>query len=396
MSNSFFKNFFSQPHQPFFTSGIIFFILYMILLLTNYLDVYVLDSSIIHFHAYPMVFAVFSQFFLGFLYTVFPRYLNYKPYDVKTYQSSFFLYFVAAILILVSLIANISIIYGVVILLIAQIQAFKNLFEVHKNSQLGNKTDTKWILIFFSTSILAQVLFLASFFIGNLSFAFEKLSINIGFYLFLFGVIISVSQRMIPFFTRSLHFDYQINKSKNFLELLFFFLVLKVVLITIANPSLYLLSDLPLFIITARELIKYKLPFKKSPAILWVLFLALYWIPVSFAFASIESLSAILSLNIVFEKVSLHILALGYFVTVLLGFGTRVTLGHSGQRPHANNFTIFIFIFVQVIVFLRILSAFSLNFSDLYISLLNITSLALIIGLITWSSKYLKILIFGK
>lgn len=396
MFNSFFKNFFSQPHQAFFASGIIFFILYMILLFANYSGIYTLSSSIVYFHAYPMVFAVFSQFFLGFLYTVFPRYLNYKPYDVNTYKNSFLLYFLASILILVSLLLDLSIIFGVVILLVAQIMAFRNLYEVHKNSQVETKTDTKWILRFFFSSIIAQGIFLGSFFVGNLSNSFENLAINIGFYLFLFGVIISVSQRMIPFFTRSLFFDYEINKSKNFLELLFSFLILKVLLITISNPSLYILSDLPLFIIITRELIKYKLPIKKSPAILWILFLGLYWIPFAFALSSIESICSLLSLNFVFEKASLHTLALGYFVTVLLGFGTRVTLGHSGQRPHANNFTVFIFIAVQVIVVLRLISALSLNFSDLYITLLNISSIALILGLLAWSSKYLKILILGK
>ncbi|MCX6073897.1 MAG: NnrS family protein [Campylobacterales bacterium] len=31
-----------------------------------------------------------------------------------------------------------------------------------------------------------------------------------------------------------------------------------------------------------------------------------------------------------------HLLVLGFLTTILIGFGTRVTLGHSGQPPHAN------------------------------------------------------------
>ena len=89
-------------------------------------------------------------------------------------------------------------------------------------------------------------------------------------------------------------------------------------------------------------------------------------------------------------------MSLGYFLTVLVGFGTRVILGHSGTTPHANNFAIFIFIVIQFIAILRIFTSFSSNFGLDYIFLINLTAVLLIIGLIVWSSKYLTILLKGK
>ena len=100
--------------------------------------------------------------------------------------------------------------------------------------------------------------------------------------------------------------------------------------------------------------------------------------------------------SIIFEKAVIHTLALGYFVTVLIGFGTRVILGHSGNIIHANNFAIFIFIFVQIIAIFRIFTSFSLNFELNYITLLNLTAILLIFGLFLWSSKYITILLIGK
>jgi uncharacterized protein involved in response to NO len=83
-------------------------------------------------------------------------------------------------------------------------------------------------------------------------------------------------------------------------------------------------------------------------------------------------------------------------MTVLVGFGTRVILGHSGSTPHANNFAIFIFIWIQVIAIFRIFTSFSLNFELNYSALLNLTASLLIIGLLLWSSKYIVILLKGK
>ena len=177
---------------------------------------------------------------------------------------------------------------------------------------------------------------------------------------------------------------------------MFVFLALKVVLLSFDNAKLNLIADIPLFIIITKELIRWKLPFFKVPAIMWVLFLGLYWISVAFFISIIEGLMAFYDPSIVFEKAVIHTLALGYFITLLVGFGTRVILGHSGSIIHANNFAILLFISVQIITILRIFTSFSLNFGFNYVSLLNLTASLLIIGLLLWSSKYIVILIKGK
>ncbi len=209
-------------------------------------------------------------------------------------------------------------------------------------------------------------------------------------------IIFTISQRMIPFFTTAKAPDYKINKSENLLKLVFSFLILKVFLLSFDNVKLNLIADIPLFIIITKELIKWKLPLFKVPAIMWVLYIGLYWIPVAFAISIIESLMAFYDPNIVFEKVVIHTLALGYFITLLIGFGTRVILGHSGSTPHANNFAIFIFIFVQIVAILRIFSSFTLNFALDYTFFINLTAILLIVGLLLWSSKYITILLKGK
>lgn len=394
---SWYKKFSSQPHQPFFTSGIIFFILFLTLFTSIYSGIINVDTSVLTYHAYSMIFVVFIQFFLGFLFVVFPRFLMQAEIKPDVYMKQFLLYLVSSLGILLSIIffSQITILFQLVIF-VAQILSFKLLLDIHKKSLMKEKEDTKWVLIGFISGLVGHILFIISGFDFNYSYLIAEFSVNIGFYLFLFVIIFAISQRMIPFFTTAKAPGYVANKTKNILLYLYVLLALKVAFLSFLDTTFNLIIDIPLFILITRELIKWKLPFFKVPAIMWVLYLALYWIPVGFFLSIVESIMAIYSPEVLFEKVVIHTLALGYFVTVLLGFGTRVVLGHSGSTPHANNFAITIFIAVQFITVLRIISSFSLNSDTLYLTLINITAILLIVGLIVWSTKYLAILLKGK
>jgi uncharacterized protein involved in response to NO len=394
---SWYKKFSSQPHQPFFTSGILFFILFMCLLIASYTNILTLDSSILKYHAYTMIFVIFIQFFLGFLFVVFPRFLVQAEIQAKVYMNQFILYFVSSIGIFLTLIfySKITLIFQI-LMLIAQIMSFKLLYKIHKNSVVKIKEDTKWVLISFFGGLIAHGLFLISSLPFLSFFVVSKFAINAGFYIFIFMIIFTISQRMIPFFTTAKDPTYKINKSENILKIVFAFLVLKVALLSFDNVKLNLIADIPLLIIITKELIKWKLPLFKVPAIMWVLYIGLYWIPVAFSISIIESLMAFYNPDIIFEKAVIHTLALGYFMTVLVGFGTRVILGHSGTTPHANNFAIFIFVTIQVVAILRIFTSFSLNLILDYSFFLNLTASLLVVGLLLWSSKYIVILLKGK
>lgn len=394
---SWYKKFSSQPHQPFFTSGILFFILFMGLFIASYSNILTLDSTILKYHAYSMIFVIFIQFFLGFLFVVFPRFLVQAEIQTKVYMNQFLLYFVSSIGIFLTLIfySEITIIFQI-LMLITQIMSFKILYKIHKNSVVKIKEDTKWVLISFFSGLIAHGIFIISSLPFLSFFQVSKFAINAGFYIFIFMIIFTISQRMIPFFTTAKDPTYKINKSENLLKLVFVFLALKVVLLSFDNVKLNLITDIPLLIIITKELIKWKLPLFKVPAIMWVLYIGLYWIPVAFSISIIESLMAFYNPDIIFEKAVIHTLALGYFMTVLVGFGTRVILGHSGTTPHASNFAIFIFVAVQIVALLRIFTSFSLNFVLDYPFLLNLTASLLIIGLLLWSSKYIVILLKGK
>ena len=396
MLKNWYEKFSAQPHQPFFANGIVLFIAFMILLLLSYSNKIDLNTTFMTFHAYAFVFILFIQFFLGFLFVVFPRFLIQANIEPKVYMKQFLFYFFGSYIFLIALLCSSSLyILGLILVFVGQILSFKTLFAIYKNSIVKDKYDTKWVLIGFGTGIVANAIFLVSLFGFEQTLFLQQFSIHSGFYLFLFIIIFAISQRMIPFFTSLKVAGYNINKSKYLMEKVYGLLFLKLIVVTIGEPKLYILADIPLFLFFTYELYKWKLPLFKTTAIMWVLFISLYWIPFGFLISSVESLSAIFNWGIIFERTSLHTLALGYFLTVLIGFGTRVVLGHSGQTPHADKVAIAMFIFIQFIVLVRLWAGLALNFEADYTFWINHSALLLIIALIAWSIKYLGILIKG-
>ncbi len=396
MLKNWYERFSAQPHQPFFANGIILFIAFMSMLFLSYSNKITLNSSVLTFHAYAFIFVLFIQFFLGFLFVVFPRFLIQANIEPKVYMQQFFLYFMGSYTFFIALLCSSEIyILGLFVIFIAQILSFKTLFAIYQKSIVKDKYDTKWVLIGFATGIVANAIFIVSLFDFKYNLFFQQFAIHAGFYLFLFIIIFAISQRMIPFFTSMKVPGYSIKKSKNLMEKVYALLFLKLIVVTIAEPKLYFIADIPLFLFFTYELYKWKLPLFKTSAIMWVLFISLYWIPFGFFISSIESINALLNWGIIFEKASLHTLAVGYFLTVLIGFGTRVVLGHSGQTPHADKIAIVMFIFIQLVVLVRLFASFSLNFGFDYIFWINHSALLLVLALLAWSIKYLGILIKG-
>ncbi|WP_419770381.1 MAG: NnrS family protein [Candidatus Marinarcus sp.] len=399
MLKQWYKKFSAQPHQPFFANGLIFFMLFMLLLFASYSNVIVLKTTLLTFHAYALIFVVFIQFFLGFLFVVFPRFLMQATISSSVFMTQFFLYFIGTVCFFVGLVISTPLyLVAMAVLFVAQILSFNTLFGIYKKSIIADGTskyDTKWILIGFATGIVAHFIFLVAQLNVNHAYLLEKFAVYVGFYLFLFMIIFTVSQRMIPFFTSMKVPEYTINKSSHLLEKLYGLLLLKVLVQSFAQPQWYIVADLPLFLFFTFELYKWKLPLFKTTSIMWVLFLGLYWIPVGFLLSSIESLCALFQVDFFFGKASLHVFALGYFVTVLLGFGTRVVLGHSGRVPYADKITTMIFLYIQLVVVVRVFASLSLNVHADYIFWINHTALLLILGLFVWSVKFLPILMIG-
>ncbi len=222
---------FSQPHQPFFMAGVAFFMLFLSIFGFYFSGLLDIDKSIALIHVFPLVFIVFTQFFLGFLFVVFPKYLMRPSIDRSEYKNRAILFFISGLVYLFSLFVDnqVFIKLSILAVLASQVFSFNTLFFVYKKSFVKDKKDTKFILISFVFGILSILFIFISTFDFSYNYVIEKWGINTGFYLFLFGVIFTISQKMILLFTYNKVPGYTINKSKYLLDILFLLLFFKVV-----------------------------------------------------------------------------------------------------------------------------------------------------------------------
>lgn len=389
-----FQNLSAKPHKPFFFGGILNALLFMAMLLGQYAGVAYPVVAPKLYHAYTMFFAVFTQFFTAFLFTMFPRFLVANEVPKKRYITIFLLLNISALLFAIALYVSQTVAAGAMIgVFVAHLYIFKTLWGLNTQGSSPDRYDTNWMLGAFSLGVVAHLLFVLQLF-GMGPASTGSFAINVGFFLYLFLLVLTLSQKMIPFFTENKVAGYKSNKTPHFLEAVFLLLILKVLLESLQFSGPVVGVDLLLFVLTARELIQWRLPFFKVDAMLWVLYLSLFWIPMAFLLYTVADLSQLLEgSRVVFEKSPLHAIAVGYFVTILIGFGSRIMLGQAGQKPLADTFTIGLFVLVQFLVMSRVAAGLSMNLNaGYYLPLVALSAMLWLLLFGLWSKKFLKLL----
>lgn len=385
--------FFSQPHQPFFVFGLLWAIISMIFFTLSHKGIITLTLAENEFHLYTLAFLVFAQFFHGFLFTTFPRFCATMVIPKEVYIRIVWLYQIGSAIFIIGALLSVWIVFvAMSIIFLAQAMTVFTLHKIYKVGQSPLKQDPFWILIAHGLTLLTHFIWYISFGINLIwgysdNFSFIVPIIVNFFFVFL---TFSVAQRMIPFFSHSLE-----EKSPYFVESVFVALILKTLFAMVGFSIGEAVISLMLAFYLIREFLHWKLHPFHSPAIVWILHLALFWLPAGLLIgALIQIIEFIYGLNFLFAEI--HILSLGFLTTVLIGFGTRVTLGHSGQSPHADKITIILFWWTQVLVISRTVFSIDTAFGDSHEWLFDFSATMWIFLFILWGGRYGKTLILGK
>ena len=374
--------FLSQPHQPFFVLAFINAIISMILFALFFSGYLVPIVPAKYYHAYSFIYLSFTPAFFAFLFTTFPRFSATEPITKKEYLRVLIYYTVGSLLTILGTFVSIPLLStGIFLTFIGHIVAGHMLLHIYKISIQKEKFDQFWILVAMSFGIVSHFTLLVTLWIPKL----YLFSIQTAIYLYLFLLIFTVAQRMVPFFSNT-PIEKHIERFKVIVGLLCLHILLE---ITQYNSSF--LVDFLLAYLFARELKRWKLPFPNENPLLWVLHIALFWIPIAFLLSFITSLLGLMQ-GSSFLYLGIHSLALGFFLTILIGFGTRVTIGHSGNIMRADNYTKYLFYGTQIVIFFRILTSLTDNFM-IFFQLSAIAWLALFGA---WGYRFFTVLIFGK
>lgn len=367
------ERFCSQPHQMFFVSAIFFSIVVMFLTLFSLLGKTNLNFSTLH--GFGLNYAVFTNAFLGFLITVIPKYNASAVITKEQYVKPW-------IILQVSMLITILInpIVGKVLVAAIMLYFAKIFYETIKNGKAIIKEDSIYlnsIFIIGAILLLVEVIFQI-----NLSLLI--------FFMYLVNMVYFVALRMIPGF----YFSYtKINpwQRPSFIKPLSFFLLSIVgIAIQFELEALLVFSSFFSFLFFSFVFIKLNM-FKKTSAILQILVIGFAWFPLGFLALSLEAFFEVSLL-----KLGLHIFALGFITTLLIGFGSRVSLGHAipAQPIVADELTKWLFVLTQILVISRIsASLFALGDSLFFISLLHLSATIWIFLFLVWTFKYGKYLL---
>ena len=379
--------FFSQPHQPFFVLAFVNAILTMIIFLLSYNGVMNLPVNAVQFHMYGLIYLVLTPAFLAFLFTTFPRFTSTPALKKTDYIRVFSLFYLGSIIFLLgSIVTPVFSGIGLVLVFIGHLMGMLILRKIYKTTTMEDKQDVFWILLSMQFGLLAHFLFLVS------AFFYEPLmglSTEISVYLYLFLLTFSVAQRMVPFFSHSMT-----EKNIKLLPVVFLLLLFHILLEgTLTNSSFII--DLILAFFIGKEILRWKLQFPNPNPLLWILHTALYWVPVGFFIGAVANFITLLT-GTYFLSLDTHVILMGFIVTILIGFGTRVTLGHSGNTMQADKTTTLIFYWTHGEPQLdeERQSRGPLEFNIMI--LFNLSVIVWIVLFVFWAFKFFAVLIKGK
>jgi uncharacterized protein involved in response to NO len=382
------KNYFlSQPHQPFFVLGFVNAIVTMLIFMLSYKGVSTLTWGAPYFHAYSLIFMLFTPVFLAFIFTTFPRFAGTPAIKQSIYIEIFSLFVIGSILFIIGALFN-AFMYktGMFLLLSAHAWGIKILLDIFKSTKIEDKYDLFWILTTMIFGVVSHALFILGVFF---SFSLQGFATQIAIYLYVFLVTFSVAQRMVPFFSHC-----TVEKNKALLKIVTLLLITRIFL-ELIYPHLVFLADITLAFVIGKELYRWELPFPNANPLLWILHISLFWIPVAFFFSAIANLLSLLK-GTSFLLLDMHTLMLVFVFTILIGFGTRVTLGHSGNMMQADKWVTGLFYLTQVVVLMRILVSLVAALGWNFMILFDISVTVWLLLFILWAVRFFAVLIKGK
>ncbi len=379
--------FFSQPHQPFFVLAFINAIVLMVIFMLSYKGVIHIAISSSNFHSYGLIYLFFTPAFLAFLLTTFPRFASIPAIEKKVYMSVFsYFYLGSTLFVLGSIVSPIFSALGMILPFIGQISGTLILKNIYSSTEMEDTHDIFWIYTAMRFGVLSHFLFI----VGELFYPpVIGMATEIAIYLYLFLLTFSVAQRMVPFFSHSME-----GKNDNLLKVVFSLLLLHIVLEGIYTNSSFVV-DILIGLLIGKEVLRWKFQFPNPNPLLWILHTALYWIPVAFILGGLINLVT-LTTGVTFLALDIHMITLGFIFTILIGFGTRVTLGHSGNMMQADRGTKSLFYATQAVVILRVLVSLFAAFGWNFMVVFDVTATVWIILLGVWAYRFFPVLINGK
>ena len=306
-------------------------------------------------HAFLMVYGFFPFFIFGFLFTTYPNWMNGDKVKSREYLTTCALMAAGVVLFYVGLLTHkVIIIAGVELMLIGWGVAAYVLFRILLTTPAQDKRHarvTSAALLMGLLGGMAYLLWLVTDSPVILDFARHA-----GIWFFLLPIVLTVSHRMIPFFSSRVLDNYEMVRPFWMLWLMLVCIVAHGSLSWLELTAYLWIVDFPLAICALYLSYRWQLQRSFQVSLLAVLHISFAWFGAAMVLYAVQSLIYFASGNLLFGLAPLHALGIGFFSGMILAMASRVTLGHSGRPLELDRFTWLLFLGFQATAAIRILS----------------------------------------
>jgi uncharacterized protein involved in response to NO len=353
---------FAAPHRALFFTGLVSLLgasawwgLHLLARTTGApLFALVLQPAPLWAHAWLMLFAVLPAVFFGFLFTVFPRWMNGPAVGAGTYLPTAALFAAGTLLWLVGTFAGAPfLLLGCAATGAGLLLGTVGLFRVLLASSQA-VAHAVVVLI----ALCVQCVALAGFAWGIA--ARDDFALHFAVRTSLWGgllpVFFAVSHRMIPFFSQSALQDYVPWRPLWILVAVVSLVYVRLLLGTAGLLLLLPLVDVALVALTALCAVRWTSLRARGNALLWTLYAGFAWLPVALLLQAVRDGGFALTGEWWLGRAPTHALGMGFCGGLLVAMVTRVTMGHSGRPLRMDGLTLACFIVLQLGAASRVLS----------------------------------------
>ncbi len=306
-------------------------------------------------HAFLMIYGFFPFFIFGFLFTTYPNWMNGDKVKPREYVATCALMTSGVGLFYAGLLTHKAIsIAGVELMLAGWSVAVYVLFRILLTTPAQDKRHARVA----SAALLMGWMGVAAY-LGWLvtgSSALLDFARHAGIWFFLLPIVLTVSHRMIPFFSSRVLDNYEMVRPFWMLWLMLACMVIHGSLQWLELPAYLWMVDFPLTACAAYLSYRWGLQRSFNASLLAVLHISFAWFGVAMLLYAVQSLIYFASGHLVFGLAPLHAIGIGFFSGMILAMASRVTIGHSGRPLELDRFTWLLFLGFQATAVLRILA----------------------------------------
>lgn len=338
-------------------------------------------------HAFLMIYGFFPFFIFGFLFTTYPNWMNGDKVKPREYITTCVSMAAGVVLFYAGLLTHKAIIIaGVELMLAGWGVAVYVLFRILLTTPTQDKRHARVTSVALLMGWLGVAAYL--FWLVTENSAVLNFARHAGIWFFLLPIVLTVSHRMIPFFSSRVLENYELVRPFWMLWLMLACIVAHGCLQWLELPAYLWIVDFPLA--ACAGYLSYRWGFLRSfqVSLLAVLHFSFAWLGVSMVLYGTQSLIYLLSGDMLFGLAPLHALGIGFFASMILAMASRVTIGHSGLPLELDRFTWLLFLGFQAAAVIRILADIVSAIAPM---LYVIAGLVWLICFILWASKYAPI-----